>query len=360
MSLSNMAKVLVVGSGITGCASAALLRQRLPPDTDIAIWDKARGAGGRMSTSRSPNDPSGQCTADLGAQYITLTKQYKPIRQQLYSDLVAEGILAPMVEGSIEGSNQFDQDGAQHFVTPRGTGSLVKHYLQKSRANVEFNREIVSLEAKETDSVTVTDTRGAGADFSVVVLTMPVPQILQLKGAIIQKSLDSKRSVWEMLQGVTYSSRYALGLFYAPGTEMPYPWSVRYFENNPCIRYVAIDNKKRGVDKDASPSVVVHTHVQFGLQHVDENKEEVKDIILQHLSQCLPDLPQAVDIKSQKWRYSQVHRGYSGNPGCLTLQQQPLVILAGDAFSRSTFDGCLDSAEAVANTVTDYFQRGKL
>jgi len=55
-----------------------------------------------------------------------------------------------------------------------------------------------------------------------------------------------------------------------------------------------------------------------------------------------------------------VHRGYPGKPGCVTLQEQPLIVLGGDAFSLSTFDGCLDSAEAVASTVKDYFKNGNL
>lgn len=359
MSLSNMVKILVVGSGMTGCAAVALLRQRLPPDTDITIWDKARGAGGRMSTSRSSG--GNQCTVDLGAQYITLTKQYQPKRQQLYNDLVAQGILAPMVAGSIEGSNQFDQDGAQHFVTPQGSCSLVKHYLQKSDAKMEYDRQVVSVKPKGSDSLTVTDTRGAGADFNAVVLTMPVPQILQFRDSF-HKVLDSQRKIYEQLQGVNYSSRFALGLFYPPGTELPYTWSVKYLDNHPCIRFIAIDNKKRGVDgTNVNPSVVVHTHVQFGLQHLEEDKEQVKEIIMEHLATCLPDLPQPTEIKSQKWRYSQVHRGYPGNPGCLTLQKDPLIVLAGDSFTHSTFDGCLDSAEAVASTVTDYVNKsGKL
>lgn len=45
MSLCNMVKVLVVGAGMTGASAAALLRQRLPTDSSITVWDKARGAG---------------------------------------------------------------------------------------------------------------------------------------------------------------------------------------------------------------------------------------------------------------------------------------------------------------------------
>ena len=56
-------------------------------------------------------------------------------------------------------------------------------------ANVEYNHQIIKVEqGAEAGSLTVTDTSGASASFQAVVLTMPVPQILQLKG-VIQKSL---------------------------------------------------------------------------------------------------------------------------------------------------------------------------
>ncbi|KAL8616862.1 hypothetical protein ACOMHN_041781 [Nucella lapillus] len=356
-SLSNMVRVLVVGSGMTGSAAAALLRQRLPADADITIWDKARGAGGRMSTIRSSLGPSaGQCTVDLGAQYITLTSQYQHQRQQLYSDLQSQGLLAPL-KGQIEGPNRFDQDGAQHFVTPQGVSSLVKHYLQQAKANVEYNRQVSRVEEGEGE-VRVTDTNGVTASAHAVVLTMPVPQILQLTG-VLQTRLEAQPGVREKLQGVSYSSRYALGLFYPPGTELPYSWCAKYFDNDPCIRFIAIDNRKRDASS-AGPSVVVHTVVPFGLQHIHEDKEKVKDMVMAQVTQRLPDLPQPAEVKSQKWRYSQVHHGYPGKPGCVTLQEGPLIVLGGDAFSLSTFDGCLDSAEAIANTVVDYFKAGKL
>ncbi|KAK7112130.1 hypothetical protein V1264_011631 [Littorina saxatilis] len=357
-----MVKVLVVGSGMTGCAAAAMLRQRLPADTDITIWDKARGAGGRMSTSRSSTGPSaGKSTVDLGAQYITLTSQYQQKRQQLYSELQSQGLLAPL-KGKIDGPNRFDQDGAQHFVTPQGSSSLVKHFLQQAKANVEYNHQVLTVEqAADGKSLTVTDVGGKSIACQALVLTMPVPQILQLKGVVQKTLLANHPEMWEKLSGVTYSSRYGLGLFYPPGTELPYEWCAKYFDNHPSIRFAAIDSKKRGIDLSSiGPSVVVHTHVAFGLKHIDEDKEKVKDVLLEHLKEALPDLPQPAEVKSQKWRYSQVHRGYLGKPGCVTVQQQPLIILAGDAFSLSTFDGCLDSAEAIAATVVENFKNANL
>ena len=43
--LKKMTNVLVVGSGLTGAATVAALRQSMPDNTTISIWDKARGAG---------------------------------------------------------------------------------------------------------------------------------------------------------------------------------------------------------------------------------------------------------------------------------------------------------------------------
>lgn len=53
-----------------------------------------------------------------------------------------------------------------------------------------------------------------------------------------------------------------------------------------------------------------------------------------------------------------VHQVYDGEPGCVVVSTNPLVILAGDGFSQSTFDGCLDSAEAVLSAVKTHFKGG--
>lgn len=50
-----------------------------------------------------------------------------------------------------------------------------------------------------------------------------------------------------MLEAVSYSSRYALGLFYKADTRIDVPWAAKYVSNNPCIRFIAIDDKKRNL-----------------------------------------------------------------------------------------------------------------
>lgn len=56
------------------------------------------------------------------------------------------------------------------------------------------------------------------------------------------------------------------------------------------------------------PSLVVHTSVRFGMEHMEEATVEVQAIILQELQKMMPDLPEPETIKCKKWRYSQVRK----------------------------------------------------
>ena len=85
--LVSMDRILIAGAGVTGALCSSFLTTTIngsetlkPPS--LTIWDKGRGAGGRMSTSRAPGGSGAgsggggagtlpTSTADLGAQYFT-------------------------------------------------------------------------------------------------------------------------------------------------------------------------------------------------------------------------------------------------------------------------------------------------
>lgn len=229
-----------------------------------------------------------------------------------------------------------------NYVTPSGMSSIVKHYLRESAGAEVFFGHHVTHVSRRGSLWEVCRKEGVPEQFDVVVLTMPVPQILQLQGDIGSLLKDSER---QKLEAVSYSSRFALGLFYKAGVQISVPWAAKYVSNNPCIRYIAIDDKKRNLVSDEfGPSVVVHTSVPFGLQHVEKTLEEMQPVILQELQKVMPELPEPENIKCQKWRYSQVTGSVADCPGQITLLSEPLLVCGGDAFTHSNFDGCVESA----------------
>ncbi|KAM6442647.1 renalase isoform 3-T3 [Liasis olivaceus] len=344
-----MARILIVGAGLTGSLCAALLRAEFPQGRlGVVVWDKAQGAGGRMTTSRSAHDP--KCTADLGAQYITRMPDIAKEHQSFYEDLLAHGVLKPLT-APIEG--MMVKEGAENFVTPQGISSIVKHYLNKAAdADVFYNHHVTQICLKD-GKWEVGISTGSSHHFDIVILTIPVPQILHLQGDIV----NIINKCWrQQLESVSYSSRYALGLFYEAGTQLDVPWVAQYISNNPCIRFISIDNKKRDIESpDIGPSLVAHTTVSFGTEYLEWDKEKVQQLIVDELKATIPHLPEPASIKCQRWRYSQVTEAFPGSPGQITLHTKPFLVCGGDGFIHSNFDGCIDSAIRVVKALKASF-----
>ena len=133
-----------------------------------------------------------------------------------------------------------------------------------------------------------------------------------------------------------------------PSTSMQHSdWLPLHSPSTPPWLHCASDKTAQYVadPREFGASILVHTSVPFGIQHLDRKKDEVEQIILSHVKQVLPTLPQPAWTYCHRWRYSQVSRAFNGAPGCITINESPLLVVGGDAFvHHSNFDGCVESA----------------
>jgi len=332
----------VVGGGITSALTTFKLTENLQK-SNICVWDKARGAGGRMSTSRSSGNP--QCKVDLGAQYISCSPENQVINKDVYDDLISAELLKDLNPKDIEGFRH-GEDGTKHYVTPQGVSSLVKHFFNRSKVSVDFGKCLTDISVAD-EKLNITSKEGTQEQFDAMILTIPIPQVLDLKGDINEMIINNP-VVHDKLKSVEYSTRFAVGLFYDTSVDIPVQWTAKYISGHDIYRYVAIDNKKRG-DLTGPTSVVAHTSVPFGIKNIDATPESMKDMLVKSLMELFPTWPKPASVKCLKWKFSQVSRSYPSNDGCLVLNEKPLVILAGDAFTKSGLDGCAISAKAAAN-----------
>jgi len=341
----NSSRVLLVGGGLTSALTASMLAEKAP-HLELAVWDKARGAGGRMSTSRSPSN--GKCTVDMGAQYISATPTFQCSHQDVYQELVANGVLVPMKTELIEGMHAPKQgeEGTKHYVVPDGMSNLVKYFFKKSGVDVQFNRRISEVTESGRQWIVKSEC-GLSDVFDIVLLTLPVPQLLALQGSIPQ-ILSEDQETLSNLKQVSYSTRFVLGLFFNKKVDLGIKWASNYISKDPVIRFVSVDNIKRG-RPDLPTSVLVHSTVPFGLQNIKSSPEEIKPIFLSAVKKMFPEWPEPEDVKSLKWLYSQIHTSYPGTSG--SLQLKPGLIVGGDAFTASNFDGCVKSAKSIVNKV---------
>ena len=97
-------------------------------------------------------------------------------------------------------------------------------------------------------------------EFDSVIITIPVPQLLGLKGSI-QDFLESERS---SLENVEYSSRFAVGLYFDIGAEINVPWTCKYVVGNPNVAFIAVETRKRfGKGKVTDQLHKVSNHMQI-------------------------------------------------------------------------------------------------
>ena len=56
---------------------------------------------------------------------------------------------------------------------------------------------------------------------------------------------------------VEYSTRFVLGMFFNEPVDLGVDWSASYIGNHPILRFVSIDNLKRGLVGDEAPTSVI-------------------------------------------------------------------------------------------------------
>lgn len=224
----------------------------------------------------------------------------------------------------------------ENYVCSSGTASVVKHLLRDIR-NISFNKRVASISVTVDGRINVVpEGQNDGDIFDVVVSTIPVPQLLQLENVdnILQTlgNCDSEvkshehievirwlstpsgdPNLKEKLTQVSYTSRYALGLFYNEKLAVvPTDSSINFVDGNPVIRYWTLEDEKRKLGEtngSETSAAVVHTSVSFGAEYIDRNAQDVQEILLKSVAETCKSL-QGKDpefVKCHKWRYSQVH-----------------------------------------------------
>lgn len=396
-------RVLIVGAGLTGALTCYHIRRALGNRVRIDVADMARGAGGRMSTTRYEGT-SGPVRANTGAQYVSAASRE------------AENLLARVCANNGVGSCALDRVAApaprsthfsggdvsySHWLPREGTNSVVKQFLYGGAPDdVAFGARLerVAADAAGRRFRPVFD-RGAGAGgatYAAVVVAMPPKDILKVFGADVgaagelqsQATLHRRtnrgkastalppgfgsvalpRDVVAKLASVAYVGRYSLALWLDEdfGRALADAWRARA-GGAPHDVIDAIVVQPGGV-------VVAQSTVQFwrrvsGLEPArgggakrqrsggrggGGGRDAARSSILDALAALAGGaVPRARHTKLLNWRTSQV-ASPGLDPPVVTAADGALVF-TGDWCVESSFEGCHRAARAAADAVASHF-----
>lgn len=234
-----------------------------------------------------------------------------------------------------------------NYVAPLGVNNMIKHLWTQTGIPIQLNHNVGEINL-EGDQWLVKKVGCSSEDsFSSIILTMPIPQLLNI-GGNFRQVLEGDAEMYNNLCSVKFNAVFTLALFY----DRPmygFTQIAKYFPKDPVIRFVAVDNLKRRKN-DAPTSVLIQTHREFAASNFGLTKEEMEPILYKHVMELMPELPTPASVKCHRWRYSQVDTPYPGCQSSLVLHTDPLLMAAGDSFTNSNVDGCLTSADDAANT----------
>jgi predicted NAD/FAD-dependent oxidoreductase len=388
-----MPKLLIAGCGLTGVMTRWFIKAALPSQSFLIeqVDKDFPGNAGRLFTHQLRSEERLIGQADVGGQYLTL---YKDSFRDIFQHLQEENVLKPFDPNSgIINGIKSDYLHLPHFVAPQGMSSIVTSLLKDEKDAIFYEQEIKSINIEENGLFSVIfEVRGeleTRQDYEGIVLAIPAPAAMKIDGnwkeflendsnVFLSRKNCSKKEILNSLSKVEYSSRFATVFYFAIPRNLyeeflsKNQFSSKYVFNDEKIRFLSVENFKYENDENLNSemicSVLLHSSIPFYHQNCFHSEEEILSIFLETARNHLPFLTEINPISSylHVWQLSQTTKKFmlpniesNQEAGvAFTIAKPGFVsglVFAGDYFTTSNIEGCLESAFHAATSIRDIF-----
>ena len=321
--------IAVVGAGLAGVTCALQLQSA---GHAVVLYEKSRGAAGRMSTRRD-----GDWQADHGAQYFTA-------RGDAFKAQVDQWASAGLVStwrariGELTAAQPFQwvaKPGPTRYVATPGMNSLVRSMA--NQLNLQINTTITRIERGQEGWLLYSkeqDTALPAVQF--VVFAIPAPQLVAFDSVlpspwIAQASQTRFDPCWASLVG-----------FDQP---LDLPFDALFINEGP-LRWIARNHSKPG--RTGPETWTLHASPEFSAQTIESNGQEIQTELLAAFAQITTVRPVWTQI--HKWRYALSHPAAESGESALWDAQMRLGV-CGDWLADGRIEGAWLSGQTCAKGV---------
>ncbi|MFZ3194277.1 MAG: FAD-dependent oxidoreductase [Moraxellaceae bacterium] len=322
-------EVAVVGAGMAGLSCARRLAEA---GMSVTVFDKSRGAGGRMATRRVEDVAAGSFGFDHGAQYFTA---HSTAFQQAVGSWIASNVVQPWAGRLMS----FEQAGELRPVAsqPRYVGvprmsAIGRHLL----GDLPFHAEHRLLECQYDGQYWHLQFDAQPTVLAkYLVLALPSPQVVDLLEINHQFYADA------VLQDMLPS--WTLMLQCAAPIEVPFDGC---FVNSGILSWVARNNSKPA--RAEVETWVLHASREWSQAHVDASRDWVAEQLLAAFTQVVGQPVQVAQQWVHRWLYALASEALT--VGCWYEPAQQFGI-AGDWLNGSRVEGAWLSGQQLAARV---------
>jgi renalase len=307
MTMTTPLEIAIVGAGISGIACARQLQAA--GRQGIAIFEKSRGVGGRLTTRRMFDTcvDRGTCySSPKGAQF-----------RELFDRLIAANIVEIWTDTThtltASGEVIADPDIYPRYVAPGGMNQIAKYLA--TDLDIRFGQRAISLQESSANTIqpdgklwrlTIEGTEPTEILARTVILAIPAPQALDLLSPLTDifpvKFLDDLKSV-EFYPSIAVAAGYTEAQLAAWEVAYPQVKSVNCGDD-PILAWLGVDSSKR--QQPVPPAFVLQSTANFAAKYPHpEDTAAASLAMLEHASQRF--LPWFRDFQWQQphlWRYA--------------------------------------------------------
>jgi renalase len=298
-SARSSSRIAVIGAGMAGIACARTLMQA---GHAVQVFEKSRGAGGRMSTRRTEFG-----SFDHGAQYFTVRdarfQQALDTSPSLFQPWRANTIQVQDGAGRVVAAARPQQQ--ERYVATPGMNALVRHWAEPTQLHLETL--VTRLEPDRLDpqlwqlqTTGPDDSSRVHAGFDAVLLALPSAQALALLRACGQLP-----HVQEQLGQVEVAPCWTLMLAFAQavgGSAFGPHWQVARSDHHR-VAWLAREGSKPA--REAIERWTVQASPEWSLRHLEDDAERVKAKLLRAFTEVTGIRTAPTLAQAHCWRYAQ-------------------------------------------------------
>ena len=276
--------IAIIGSGLSGMTAAA----SLAPHHDITIFEKSRGASGRMCTRRRQDDDGTSYAFDHGAQYFTIRGE--SFKERL-APLIAAGIVqpwdTPMVTIAADGTTTPRPHDA--YVACPGMTALAKAIGQ----DIPIQHEVeISALNKTSEGWMLQDKSGAThGPYDIVISAIPSHQAALLMPELAKAS---------GLDQVKMMACFTVMLGFK--TPLHLDWGGAFVTDHP-LGFIAVNSTKPA--REGGTSLVVQANNEWAEPRIEQDPNRIEAEMHQHVKDLIGIDASTADLTSfHRWRYA--------------------------------------------------------
>lgn len=272
-----MPKIAIIGSGISGLT----LAHELSHYTDVEVFEKAKGVGGRLATRYA-----GDFEFDHGAQYFTV---HNPLFQSFVDELLHHRLVDVWKPRFVEFSHnkiiqkkRWDADYPHYVAVPR-MNAIAKYLAKDLRVNLKT--QIESLEKIDDQWLLVASDMQKYGPFDWVLSTAPWPQTRQIFPQYFDMDVNPMSACYALMLGFT--------------KPLHLDWDVALIKNS-ILSWISVNSTKPGRPK--SDSLLVLSSNQWADENIEAERDWVIGQMLKQLHDYIDVSPMHIDL--HRWRYA--------------------------------------------------------